>query len=68
MTTMTGTEREVIGKLRLYGSLVYAHQTPGTQVALVALRNRGLVAFTAPDGAATIATLAATLPTGQVRP
>ena len=60
----TGIEREVLAKLRLYGALVYAQQTPGTQLALVTLRNRGLVAFTAPDGAATIATLA----TAQVRP
>lgn len=57
MTTMTGTEREVLSKLRLYKTLVYAHQTTGTQVAMVSLRNRGLVSFTAPDGAATIVTL-----------
>lgn len=56
--TLNGTEREVLSKLRLYGALVYAHQTPGTQLALVSLRDRGLVTFTAPDGAATIATLA----------
>jgi hypothetical protein len=40
MTTMTGTEREVLSKLRLYKTLVYAHQTTGTQVAMVRPRAR----------------------------
>jgi hypothetical protein len=51
---LTGNEREVLAKLKLYKALVYAHQTPGTQVAMCRLRDLGRVTFTAPDGAALI--------------
>ena len=50
---LTGNEREVLAKLKLYKALVYAHQTPGTQVAMCRLRDLGRVTFT-PDADATL--------------